>query len=112
METNQTIENKHAADARNRSAIGEKALTEQRLANYLRSETSGIALEIFFRDNLTGGYGKMANPLIWARADAKAIRDKADDIENRAVLRLVEDVITEWKPAEIYAAIDKAEGRA
>lgn len=76
---------------------------------FLRSQTNDASLEVFFRDILPNACSSMPNGLRYARKDAAMLRAKADEIESRAISKLTEDVIADWKPEEIYASIDKME---
>lgn len=81
-------------------------LTERRLRETL-SALHGHALEAWIRDTLCGA-SNMGNHLTWTRNDANALRAKADEMEARAISRLVDDITAAWKPEEIYQACDKA----
>lgn len=97
------------------------ANAEQALKEFIRSETNDVSLDVWIRERLCG-VGGMGNDLKYRRAEAAVLRQKADEMEARAVQRLADDILAEWQPLKILKAVhegqraraagSEAEGRA
>jgi hypothetical protein len=69
----------------------------------IKGSRDASALDAWVRDVLLGA-SDMTRDLKHARTEAAELRRRADQIESRAVERLVEDITAEWTSAQIRSA--------